>query len=222
MHSVHQSHFSCAVQEPRQHLHQNDYTSDSGRSEGGPMPRGRHHHDPQQRQHMKQNVSRQDKGSMTGATNLHLECRPSMLSGQRIALTQHSGESCALMSAAEVPFPAVKERSEPGLSGPNAARRHKVRPGNASLMQGSMQAGAILNASLLQLLSCMRPLSACSIIAYPSQICYQIYTGAAGGCRHFESDDAGADLRQCPPDRGESAEVRNTGQPCALAGVLPA
>ncbi|KAK9805410.1 hypothetical protein WJX73_002289 [Symbiochloris irregularis] len=78
---------SVSSKDPRHHPHQNDYTSDSGRSEAGALPRVRH----PPRDVKKTHFSRQDKGSMTGATNLHLECRPSMLSAQRIALTQHSG-----------------------------------------------------------------------------------------------------------------------------------
>ena len=60
--------------------HQADYTSDSGRSEAGALPR-----------RQAAAPSRRNKNSMTGATELHTECRPSMLSADRIALTQHSG-----------------------------------------------------------------------------------------------------------------------------------
>ena len=65
----------------QQDIRQQGYTSDSGRSsKAGAIPE-RPQHKP----------SRQDKGSMTGATQLHTESRPSMLSADRIALTQHSG-----------------------------------------------------------------------------------------------------------------------------------
>ncbi|CAL8469029.1 g8570 [Coccomyxa elongata] len=57
-----------------------EYTSDSGMSEAGAMARPK----PQQRTHRRES-------QINPSTNLHTESRPSMLSADRIALTQHSG-----------------------------------------------------------------------------------------------------------------------------------
>ena len=62
-----------------------DYTSDSGVSEGGAMP------SPAPKREKRR--SKGARGDLLGSSAMHVESRPSMLSADRIALTQHSGAS---------------------------------------------------------------------------------------------------------------------------------
>lgn len=63
-----------------------NYASDSGMSEGGPMVR------PSSRADTHRSLPPIKRKQMTGSSEMHVEVRPSMLSSDRIALTQHSGK----------------------------------------------------------------------------------------------------------------------------------
>eukprot|EP00884_Botryococcus_braunii_P001150 jgi/Botrbrau1/11035/Bobra.92_2s0008.1 len=62
-----------------------NYASDSGMSEAGPMVR------PTTRAQVHTPLPPIKRKQMTGSSEMHVEVRPSMLSSDRIALTQHSG-----------------------------------------------------------------------------------------------------------------------------------
>jgi hypothetical protein len=61
-----------------------NYGSDSGMSEAGPMPRPGPGNAPAPPLPLK-------RKQITGSSVMHVSARPSMLSADRIALTQHSG-----------------------------------------------------------------------------------------------------------------------------------